>query len=151
MPIIKSLLLGGVSLFTGGPRLPFDCTTFFSAPKWYSQYRFYLSILVGTCIIGSLAGTSYYGPVAGHGLLSHDLNMIRAERQVFASVMHPDPSSHLLTINRKLSVPERSGYVNGDIEAVAGDEMSDTYVVIRRKHKNGNGDDGDNGEAQAQQ
>ncbi|MCL6388898.1 DUF3429 domain-containing protein, partial [Pectobacterium carotovorum subsp. carotovorum] len=24
------------------------------APKWYSQYRFYLSILVGTCIIGSL-------------------------------------------------------------------------------------------------
>lgn len=50
------------------------------APKWYSQYRFYLSILVGTCIIGSLAGTSYWGPVAGHGLLSHDLNLIRAER-----------------------------------------------------------------------
>jgi len=100
-------------------------------PKWYSQYRFYLSILVGTCIIGSLAGTSYYGPVAGHGLLSHDLNMIRAER--------------------KLTVPERSGYVNGDIEAVPGDEMSDTYVVIRRKNKNGNGDNGANGEAQAQQ
>lgn len=50
------------------------------APKWYSQYRFYLSILVGTCIIGSLAGTSYWGPVAGHGLLSDDLNLIRGER-----------------------------------------------------------------------
>ncbi|KAF8891335.1 hypothetical protein BD779DRAFT_1514646 [Infundibulicybe gibba] len=44
-------------------------------PKWYSQYRFYLSILVGTCIIGSLAGTSYWGPVAGHGLISHDLEL----------------------------------------------------------------------------
>ena len=46
------------------------------APKWYSQYRFYLSILVGTCIIGSLAATSYWGPVGGHGFLSHELEMV---------------------------------------------------------------------------
>ncbi|KAH7923537.1 hypothetical protein BV22DRAFT_1015179 [Leucogyrophana mollusca] len=84
-------------------------------PKWYSQYRFYLSILVGTCIIGSLAGTSYYGPVAGHGFLSHDLNMIRAER--------------------RQTQPERAGVIGGDIEAVSGDESSDTYVVIRKKSK----------------
>ena len=45
-------------------------------PKWYSQYRFYLSILVGTCIIGTLAATSYWGPVGGHGIVSHDLNMV---------------------------------------------------------------------------
>jgi hypothetical protein len=51
-----------------------------TAPKWYSQYRFYLSILVGTCIIGSLASISYYGPVAGHGLLAHDLELIRLDR-----------------------------------------------------------------------
>ncbi|KAH7909853.1 hypothetical protein BJ138DRAFT_1154252 [Hygrophoropsis aurantiaca] len=89
-------------------------------PKWYSQYRFYLSILVGTCIIGSLAGTSYWGPVAGHGFLSHDLNMIRAER--------------------KQTQPERAGSIGGDIEALAGDESSDTYVVIRRKAKNENGE-----------
>jgi hypothetical protein len=57
-----------------------QATTAGWTPKWYSQYRFYLSILVGTCIIGSLAGTSYWGPVAGHGLLSHDLVLIRAER-----------------------------------------------------------------------
>ncbi len=49
-----------------------------TAPKWYSQYRFYLSILVGTCIIGSLAATSYWGPVGGHGITSHDLNMVSA-------------------------------------------------------------------------
>ena len=34
-------------------------------------------ILVGTCIIGSLAATSYWGPVGGHGLVSHDLQMVR--------------------------------------------------------------------------
>lgn len=89
MPIIKSRLPVGVSLLVAGSWFPSDCASF-SAPKWYSQYRFYLSILVGTCIIGSLAGISYYGPVAGHGLLSHDLNMIRAERLVSCLVSHPD-------------------------------------------------------------
>lgn len=32
------------------------------APKWFSQYRFYLSIIVGTSIIATLAGTNYFGP-----------------------------------------------------------------------------------------
>jgi hypothetical protein len=87
------------------------------APKWYSQYRFYLSILVGTCIIGSLAGTSYYGPVAGHGLLSHDLELIRAQR-------------------RELQ-PERSGVVGGDVEAVPAPADADRFVVIKKKEKKG--------------
>ncbi|KAI6037914.1 hypothetical protein EDC04DRAFT_2570570 [Pisolithus marmoratus] len=88
-------------------------------PVWYSQYRFYLSLLVGTCIIGSLAGTSYYGPVAGHGLLSHDLYMIRAERNYFT--------------------PERSGVVKGDIEAVPAGEDADNYVIVRHKRKSEEG------------
>ncbi|RPD56343.1 hypothetical protein L226DRAFT_615526 [Lentinus tigrinus ALCF2SS1-7] len=82
-------------------------------PKWYSQYRFYLSILVGTCIIGSLAATSYWGPVGGHGIVSHDLNMIRAER--------------------KQKQPEREGSIPGPIEAVAAPEDSDKYVVVKKK------------------
>jgi hypothetical protein len=85
------------------------------APKWYSQYRFYLSILVGSCIIGTLAGISHYGPVAGHGLLSHDLQMIKDERR-----------------RRR---PEVSGTISGDIEAVSTGEAGDTYVEIRKKHK----------------
>ena len=85
------------------------------APKWYSQYRFYLSIIVGSCIIGTLAGISYYGPVAGHGLLSHDLQMIQNERR-----------------RRR---PEVSGQISGDIEAVSTGEAGDTYVQIRKKHK----------------
>jgi len=85
------------------------------APKWYSQYRFYLSLLVGSCIIGTLAGISYYGPVAGHGLLSHDIEMIQNERR-----------------RRRPDVP---GTISGDIEAVSTGEAGDTYVQIRKKHK----------------
>ncbi|KAJ6483042.1 hypothetical protein DFH09DRAFT_1004994 [Mycena vulgaris] len=50
-------------------------------PIWYSQYRFYLSILAGTCILGSLAGITYWGPVGGHGLLDHELRTIRETRK----------------------------------------------------------------------
>jgi len=85
------------------------------APKWYSQYRFYLSILVGTCIIGTLAGISHYGPVAGHGLLSHDIQMIQNER--------------------RRQRTEVSGTIRGDIEAVSTGEAGDTYVQIRKKQK----------------
>jgi len=54
-------------------------------PSWYSQYRFYLSILVGSCILASLAGTSYWGPIGGHGLVHHDLVEMRAEREKMRS------------------------------------------------------------------
>lgn len=107
--------LGFVGLWYADNR----ATAFGWTPVWYSQYRFYLSLLVGTCIIGSLAGTSYYGPVAGHGLLSHDLYMIRAERNYYK--------------------PERSGVVKGDIEAVPAGEDADSYVIVRRKNKSEEG------------
>ncbi|CCM01563.1 uncharacterized protein FIBRA_03623 [Fibroporia radiculosa] len=90
------------------------------APRWYSQYRFYLTVLVGTCIISSLAATSYWGPVGGHGLISHDLNMIRAERAQIR--------------------PEGEGLVGGNIEAQPAPEDSDAYVVIRKK-SNASGED----------
>jgi hypothetical protein len=53
--------------------------------------------------------------VAGHGLLSHDLNLIRAERR----------RSHA----------ERSGVVGGDTEAVPAGEDEDNYVKIRKHHE----------------
>lgn len=82
------------------------------APKWYSQYRFYLSILVGTCIIATLASTSYWGPVAGHGLLTHDLELIRSQRQA--------------------KIPEVEGRIPGDVEALPTGEDGDHYVMIRK-------------------
>lgn len=66
-------------------------------------------------MIGTLAGISYYGPVAGHGLLSHDLQMIKDERR-----------------RRR---PEASGTVSGDIEAVSTGEEGETYVQVRKKQK----------------
>ncbi|TFK36366.1 hypothetical protein BDQ12DRAFT_633986 [Crucibulum laeve] len=92
-------------------------------PKWYSQYRFYLSILVGTCIIGSLAGTSYWGPVAGHGLLSHDLEYLREERR-----------KHM---------PEKHGEVPGQIEAIPAGEKASNYIRIHNKETDsGKGEEG---------
>ncbi|KAI0941020.1 hypothetical protein AcV7_003240 [Taiwanofungus camphoratus] len=90
------------------------------APRWYSQYRFYLTLLAGTCIIGSLAATSYWGPVGGHGLVSHDLHMIRALR--------------------KDGQTEREGSVRGEVEAVPAAADGDSYVVIKKKnHPEGGG------------
>ncbi|THH06270.1 hypothetical protein EW145_g4196 [Phellinidium pouzarii] len=88
-------------------------------PKWYSQYRFYLSILVGLCIIGSLAGTSYFGPVAGHGFETQSLKELRSER-------------------KKYSV-ENSGKVGGNMEAVETDSRGDTYVMLKKKPEGGEG------------
>ncbi|KIK59333.1 hypothetical protein GYMLUDRAFT_44694 [Collybiopsis luxurians FD-317 M1] len=82
-------------------------------PAWYSQYRFYLSILVGTCIIGSLAGTSYYGPVAGHGFLSHDLELTRDMRKQLKG--------------------EKQGFVDGPVQALEGDQAANAYVQLKKR------------------
>lgn len=82
------------------------------APKWYSQYRFYLSLL-GSSIIGSLAGTSYYGPVAGHGLLSHDLDLLREQR--------------------KELLPIQTNVIPGDLEVTPAGETAPHYVRIHKK------------------
>lgn len=132
----RRLMLGAAPIIVGWPTLAMGPTTALMvqwlgftglwyadvkataagwAPKWYSQYRFYLSLLVGSCIIGTLAGISYYGPVAGHGLVSHDLQMIQNERR-----------------RRR---PEVSGTVGGDIEAVSTGETGETYVQVRKKQK----------------
>ncbi|EPS94346.1 hypothetical protein FOMPIDRAFT_131244 [Fomitopsis schrenkii] len=81
------------------------------APRWYSQYRFYLTLLAGASILGTLAATSYWGPVGGHGLVSHDLNMIRALR--------------------RKEEPQSAGFVGGDVESVPHD--GDAYVLVRKR------------------
>ncbi|KAJ3478713.1 hypothetical protein NLI96_g9572 [Meripilus lineatus] len=109
---INALLLQWIG-FTGMWYADLKATNQAWAPKWYSQYRFYLSILVGTCIIGSLAATSYWGPVGGHGLVSHDLEMIRSER--------------------KQRFPANRGTISGDVEAFAGEAKDDHYVIVKHK------------------
>ncbi|KAF7986626.1 hypothetical protein HWV62_26432 [Athelia sp. TMB] len=80
------------------------------APKWYPQYRFYLTALAGTCILGSIACTAYLGPTAGHGWSTHDLNMLKAER-------------------RKVN-NENAGTVSGSVEAVL--DEGEHFVLIRK-------------------
>ncbi|KAH8117136.1 hypothetical protein DFH11DRAFT_1579454 [Phellopilus nigrolimitatus] len=94
-------------------------------PKWYSQYRFYLTALVGACIIGSLAGTSYFGPVAGHGIDTHNLNVIRSER--------------------KKHVTEGVGKTGGNLEALQNDEKADSYVSLKKKPEESEAKEGNEG------
>ena len=81
-----------------------------AAPKWYPQYRFYLTALAGTCILGSIACTAYWGPTAGHGWSTRDLNMLKAER-------------------RKVN-NESAGTVSGNVEAVL--DQGEHFVMIRK-------------------
>ena len=53
--------------------------------------------------------------MAGHGLLTHDLDLIRAER--------------------KKHEFERSGKIGGEIEAIPAAESADNYVQLKRKVK----------------
>ncbi|KAJ3844538.1 hypothetical protein F5878DRAFT_95381 [Lentinula raphanica] len=131
---VRRLLLGAAPIFFAWPTLALQPMTALLAqwvgftglwwadatvcgmgwtPAWYSQYRFYLSILVGMCIIGSLAGTSYYGPVAGHGFLSHDLELTRELRKNLKG--------------------EKEGSVSGVVEALPAEQSSGAYVMLKKR------------------
>ena len=60
-----------------------------------------------------MAGTSYWGPVAGHGFLSHDLDLIREER--------------------KKNMPAVHGMIRGPIEAVPAGTDAGHYTIIHKK------------------
>ena len=85
-----------------------------------NKIQIQIQIQMSCSIIGSLAGTSYWGPVAGHGLLTHDLELIRAQRKEMQS--------------------QSSGIVkrgNTEVVALTG-EGDDAYVRIHsRKRKEG--------------
>lgn len=85
-------------------------------------------------IIGSLAGTSYWGPVAGHGLLSHDLNLIRAERK------------------RTQMEREKSSVVAGDALVILAGDDGDNYVKIIKHHEDKGGEEtGSNGASEEEE
>ena len=65
-------------------------------------------------IIGSLAGVSYFGPVAGHGFINHDLEMLREERKKFVNVTN--------------------GFtIEGPVEVLPAGEDADHFVRIHKK------------------
>ncbi|KAG8903636.1 hypothetical protein FRB99_002911 [Tulasnella sp. 403] len=86
-------------------------------PIWYSQYRFYLSVLIGSCMMLTLWGDSFLNPVM--------------ETTTFARTTSP-PSSN--TPEALIDTGRFSGTSTalGDIETIEG---VDYYVVL--KHKGG--------------
>ncbi|QRV72744.1 hypothetical protein RhiJN_00758 [Ceratobasidium sp. AG-Ba] len=103
-------------------------------PKWYSQYRFYLSILVGTCIIGTLAGTNILGPAASTHVGAQP-HTYQKNRQVTKGAM----GGYAAQGGRKEG--ELSAENTEGVEAVAGDEGSDAFVVIKKKELSQDVDD----------
>lgn len=79
-------------------------------------YRLFHHIFIFS-ILGSVAGTSYWGPVAGHGFLSHDLDLIREER--------------------KKNTPIAHGMIQGPIEAVPAGMDADHYTKIHKRDTEG--------------
>ncbi|CAE6448717.1 unnamed protein product [Rhizoctonia solani] len=107
-------------------------------PKWYSQYRFYLSILVGSCIIGTLAGTNYFGPASStagdHGKLCK-LDQVSAKGSLGG-----------LSTKGGRKEGELSAEKTEGIEALPAEEGSNGYVIIKKKDT-GEGQDGDKGDS----
>ena len=87
---------------------------------------------MGTCIIGSLAATSYWGPVGGHGVVSHDLNMVSVLRLRASTLLTHDPAIQIRA-ERKQRQPEKEGLVPGPVQALPAPEDADKYVVVKKK------------------
>ncbi|CAE7142361.1 unnamed protein product [Rhizoctonia solani] len=105
-------------------------------PKWYSQYRFYLSILVGSCIIGTLAGTNFFGPASNtkidHSKL-HRLDRVSAKGSLGG-----------LSTKGGRKEGELSAEKTEGIEALPAEEGSGGYVIIKKMNtEEGKGDEGE--------
>ncbi|KAJ1308616.1 hypothetical protein OPQ81_004314 [Rhizoctonia solani] len=94
-------------------------------PKWYSQYRFYLSILVGGCIIGTLAGTNYFGPASSTRIDDNKLHRL-TEASSKGSL------GGLATKGGRKEGELAADKTEG-IEALPAEEGSDAYVIIKKK------------------
>ncbi|WVQ80051.1 hypothetical protein IAT38_002152 [Cryptococcus sp. DSM 104549] len=96
---------------------------------WYSTYRFYLSIIVGFSIIGTLGGTGYYG--AGAGAVTD------AQGKHYRHTTERTNFVHRLEKVRDSNVPgggKLSGKVGGDI-AVEEDDSGEGYLKFRNIEK----------------
>ncbi|KAK0548983.1 hypothetical protein OC845_003332 [Tilletia horrida] len=89
-------------------------------PKWYSTYRFWLSVCVGVSILATLAGTSWYSTdAAASGRRSASAKLLDSKKD---------------SIKRGDKVQKA---VSGDIEASPAGESGDGYVQFTnvKKHE----------------
>ena len=106
----------------GTPSTGFTSPSLWALGENFRRLYLYNSPWVAS-IIGSLAGTSFYGPVAGHGLLSHEIELLRD--------------------HRKDLLPEVPHHIPGDIgvEIIPAGLMADHYVRVHRRKNGEEGND----------
>ncbi|KIO28331.1 hypothetical protein M407DRAFT_243024, partial [Tulasnella calospora MUT 4182] len=104
-------------------------------PVWYSQYRFYLSILIGTCIIGTLWAQPYLNPVIEDTVYLADTTLPASSN-----------TSENLSASGKLSGTSDK---LGEIETVAGESY---YVILKHKvDEDAAAEESDDGEESAKE
>jgi hypothetical protein len=114
-------------------------------PNWFSQYRFYLSILVGTCVLGTLLGVNYLGPTTDVALA----NNFKETGVLGSSVGFMDAAVH----KDYEVIKQKKRYAPGDAQYWT-QEGRDGFVEIMKKSKDedegeGNTEGGEEGDPRA--
>lgn len=98
------------------------------APKWYSSYRFGLSLAVGISIIATLAGTNYYDSNSSRSSakgIGRRLSKVTAD----ASEKTEDMVQRVAQGDR--GTPVHQEKVGGDVQAEKTGAQGDSFVKIR--------------------
>ncbi|SJX65652.1 uncharacterized protein SRS1_16280 [Sporisorium reilianum f. sp. reilianum] len=95
-------------------------------PKWYSTYRFWLTLAVGSSIIATLAGTNYYAP-GSRSTLGGTASKLEEE------VKADGPTK--MKLFQQSARGNKGGVikhteVGGDVEATSSGAEGDSYVTI---------------------
>lgn len=100
-------------------------------PKWYSTYRFWLSLAVGTSIIATLAGTNYYAfgsrSTLG-GTASKLADEVKADAPTKMKLLKQSAQGNKGGVIKHTEV-------GGDVEATSAGAAGDSYVKIGNPKK----------------
>jgi hypothetical protein len=95
-------------------------------PKWYSTYRFWLTLAVGTSIIATLAGTNYYAPGSRStlgGTASKLADEVKADAPTKMKLLKQSAQGNKGGVIKHTEV-------GGDVEATSAGAEGDSYVVV---------------------
>ncbi|SPO31335.1 uncharacterized protein UTRI_05861_B [Ustilago trichophora] len=95
-------------------------------PKWYSTYRFWLTLAVGTSIIATLAGTNYYAPGSRStlgGTASKLESEVKADGPTKMKLLEQSAKGNKGGVIKHTEV-------GGDVEATSSGADGDSYVTI---------------------
>ncbi|KAF8342177.1 uncharacterized protein EI90DRAFT_3116116 [Cantharellus anzutake] len=100
------------------------------APRWYSQYRFYLSILVGSCIIATLLGINYFGPTT-QDIIEHNLPDLGGVGSAVALINRD-------TVSKRRAYEIQEFTIGPDVPVTVEDGTAsdaDAYLIVKAGEK----------------